>query len=144
MGVPGWPEFAFCTASIDSVRIVLTQSSSSPVCSVTAMRSTSRSIRRARYRAMRGEGVHPQGSWEGGRGGLSLVAMSIIQTTATTSPGARRHPAVTPGRPDLDPWAGMAGTRVEHTWRGSHVVLEVDSYERTDAPLREARRALRR
>src|SRR5579862_8103302 len=26
MGVPGWPEFAFCTASIDSVRMVLMQS----------------------------------------------------------------------------------------------------------------------
>src|SRR3954453_23994979 len=33
MGVPGWPEFAFCTPSIDSVRIVLTQSSSSVVAS---------------------------------------------------------------------------------------------------------------
>ena len=29
--MPGWPEFAFWTASIDSVRIVLTQSSSSVV-----------------------------------------------------------------------------------------------------------------
>src|SRR3954462_13857694 len=28
IGVPGWPEFAFWTASIDNVRIVLTQSSS--------------------------------------------------------------------------------------------------------------------
>jgi hypothetical protein len=75
------------------------------------------------------------------------------------------------------PWAEMAGARVEHTWRGSHAVLEVDgvpavrlsaaqlrrephrlrnlmegqrcaavhdAYERTDAPLWEARRTLRR
>ena len=31
MGAPGWPEFAFCTASIASVRIVFTQSASSEV-----------------------------------------------------------------------------------------------------------------
>ncbi len=31
IGVPGWPEFAFWTASIESVRIVLTHSSSSVV-----------------------------------------------------------------------------------------------------------------
>jgi len=111
--------------------------------------------------------------------------MSIIQTTATTFPGARypadyvgghkQRPAVTPrevrparwqlsgllicGVLTLDgracqiavadgrvwiPWAEMAGTRVEHAWGGSHVVLEVDTYERTDAPLWEARRTLRR
>jgi drug/metabolite transporter superfamily protein YnfA len=40
-------------------------------------------------------------------------------------------------------WAVMAGERVEHAWGGSHVVLEVDGV-RTDAPLREARRTLRR
>jgi len=28
MGMPGWPELAFCTASADSIRIVLMQSSS--------------------------------------------------------------------------------------------------------------------
>jgi len=109
--------------------------------------------------------------------------MSIIQTTATTYPGARRRPAVTPRevRPahwqlsgllicgvlfsalgaillalGMDanrsaaaqgqvwiPWAVMAGVRVEHAWRGSHVVLGFDDV-RTDAPLREARRTLRR
>jgi len=75
------------------------------------------------------------------------------------------------------PWAEMAGTRVEHAWGGSHVVLEIDgvpavrlscaqlrrephrlrnlmegrrcaavhdAYTRTDAPLWEARRTLRR
>src|ERR1700683_378229 len=31
IGAPGWPEFAFCTASIESVRIVLMHSSSSSV-----------------------------------------------------------------------------------------------------------------
>ena len=34
MGAPGWPEFAFWTASIESVRIVLMQSSSSALVSV--------------------------------------------------------------------------------------------------------------
>ena len=34
IGVPGWPEFAFCTASIESVRIVSTHSSSSFVVAV--------------------------------------------------------------------------------------------------------------
>jgi hypothetical protein len=37
----------------------------------------------------------------------------------------------------------MAGVRVEHMWRGSHVVLGFDD-ERTDAPPWEARRTLRR
>ncbi|MEI2658495.1 MAG: hypothetical protein V9G16_15560 [Nitrosomonas sp.] len=44
IGVPGWPELAACTASIDSVRIVLMDSRSSsasvmrfsPNCQVTA------------------------------------------------------------------------------------------------------------
>jgi hypothetical protein len=58
--------------------------------------------------------------------------MSIIQTTATA------------GDQVWIPRAEKAGTRVEHAWGGSHVVLEVDGYERTDAPLWEARRALRR
>jgi hypothetical protein len=57
--------------------------------------------------------------------------MSIIQTTATA------------GDQVWIPWAEMAGERVEHAWGGSHVVLEVDEM-RTDAPLREARRTLRR
>jgi hypothetical protein len=68
------------------------------------------------------------------------MAMSIIQTTATTSLGARRHPA------DAEvwiPWAMTAGERVEHAWTGSHAVLEFDD-ARTDAPLREARRTMRR
>ena len=30
IGIPGCPEFAFCTASIESIRIVLMHSSSSP------------------------------------------------------------------------------------------------------------------
>jgi hypothetical protein len=34
IGVPGWPEFAFSTPSIDRVRMVLTQSSSRAVVSV--------------------------------------------------------------------------------------------------------------
>ncbi len=101
---------------------------------------------------MRGGRLHPWGSWEGGLAGLSLLAMSIIQTTATTDPGARRRPAVTPrmgaNRSAADgrvwiPWAEMAGARVEHAWTGSRVVLGVDGM-RTDAPLREARRTLRR
>jgi hypothetical protein len=37
----------------------------------------------------------------------------------------------------------MAGTRAEHAWTGSHAVLGVDDV-RTDAPLWEARRRLRR
>jgi hypothetical protein len=37
----------------------------------------------------------------------------------------------------------MAGVRVEHTWTGSRVVLEID-HVRTDAPPWEARRTLRR
>ena len=88
---------------------------------------------------MRGGRLHPQGSWEGGRTGLSVLAMSIIQTTATTRLGARRRP----GGEVWIPWAVMAGARVEHAWTGSHVVLEFDD-ARTDAPLREARRTLRR
>jgi hypothetical protein len=57
--------------------------------------------------------------------------MSIIQTTATA------------GDRVWIPGAGTAGTRAEHAWEGSHEVLGFDD-GRTDAPLREARRALRR
>jgi hypothetical protein len=83
--------------------------------------------------------VHPWGSWDRRLAGLSLLAMSIIRTT-TTSLGARRHPA------DAEVWiplAVSAGVGVEHSWTGSHAVLEFDGV-RMDAPLREARRTLRR
>ena len=39
IGVPGWPELAFCTPSIASVRIVSTHSLSSVVVSVAVTRA---------------------------------------------------------------------------------------------------------
>jgi hypothetical protein len=78
---------------------------------------------------------------------LMMVAAAVGlrqgRRTALTLDGRACQIATADGRVWI-PWAEMAGTRVEHAWGGSHVVLEVDTYERTDAPLWEARRTLRR
>src|SRR3954463_16654417 len=59
MGAPGWPEFAFSTASIDSVRIVFIASSSSARVSVVVVTGPLPSWLPGQYPPSWGEGRDP-------------------------------------------------------------------------------------
>src|SRR5687768_3893141 len=66
MGVPGWPDSAFCTASIDSVRMVLMHSSSSDDATAVALVAGSDTAGLRRWEGSSGSGEFSPAGWESG------------------------------------------------------------------------------